>query len=123
MLKQRIITAVILAAIVIGSILFAETHWVGLLFTLVLFAAAREFVLLTLKLPAAVAIVAGILFAALYWWSLAFSSAELVYAQSLAGIALWMVIAIGFIFYRHQENRPLLARVVMLGLGLFSWCR
>jgi phosphatidate cytidylyltransferase len=118
MLKQRIVTALILATIVIGGILFAETRWVSLLFTLVLFAAAREFVLLTLKPAAWAAIVAGILFAALYWWSLEFSTAGLVYAQSLAGIALWMLIAIGFRFYRHQENRPLLARVVMLGLGL-----
>jgi phosphatidate cytidylyltransferase len=118
MLKQRIVTALILATIVIGGILFAETRWVSLLFTLVLFAAAREFVLLTLKPAAWAAIVAGILFAALYWWSLEFSTAGLVYAQSLAGIALWMLVAIGFRFYRHQENRPLLARVVMLGLGL-----
>jgi CDP-diglyceride synthetase len=35
MLKQRIITALILAAVFIGTIVFAETRWVSLLFSLV----------------------------------------------------------------------------------------
>ena len=118
MLKQRIVTALILAVVVVGSILFGETRWVGLLFTLVVFAATREFLALTLKPGPFTALIFAILFAAFYWWSLALATTQLVYWQSLAGIALWILIAIGFVFYRHQDKRSLLARVVMLGLGL-----
>ena len=42
MLKQRILTALILAVVFVGCILFTETRWVGLLFSIVLFAATRE---------------------------------------------------------------------------------
>lgn len=118
MLKQRIITALILAVVVIGCILFAETRWVGLLFTVVVFAATREFLVLTLKPAPLTAAIVAILFASFFWWSLALATTQLVYWQSLAGIALWILIAVGLVFYRHQDNRALLVRVVLLGLGL-----
>ena len=47
MLKQRILTALILAVVFVGCVLFTETRWVGLLFTIVLFAATRELLALT----------------------------------------------------------------------------
>ena len=49
MLRQRIITAVILALVVIGCILQEDTHWTRMLFALGLFAATRELIILTLK--------------------------------------------------------------------------
>lgn len=118
MLKQRILTALILAAVFIGCVLFAETLWVSVLFTLALFAATRELLLLTVRLPAVVTLLASAVFALLFWWSLAIASPVLVQWQALAGLALWALIAVGLVFYRHSGNWPLLARILVLGLGL-----
>ena len=120
MLKQRIITALILGVVFIGSILFGSTAWVSLLFALVLFAATREMLNLTIKPAPSIAILSSAVFAMLFWWSLSLMNPLLVYWQSLAGVALWIMIAFGFIFYRHHDNRPLPQRLVMLGLGLVA---
>ena len=68
MLKQRIITALILAVVFIGGIYFLETRWVGLLFSLVLFAATREYLALTVKPPMPLAAVVSVGFALIFWW-------------------------------------------------------
>ena len=118
MLKQRILTALILAVVFVGCILFTETRWVGLLFTIVLFAATRELLALTLRLPLPVTLLVSAAFALLFWWSLSVANPVLVQWQALAGLVLWLLIAVGLVFYRHHGNWPLLARVLMLGLGL-----
>jgi phosphatidate cytidylyltransferase len=117
-LKQRILTALILAAVFIGSILFGDTRWVSILFTLALFAAVRELLLLTVRLPGAVTLSAAAAFALLFWWSLSVANPALIQWQALAGLLLWALIAVGLIFYRHSGNWPLLARILILGLGL-----
>jgi len=118
MLKQRIITAVILAIVVLGCILQEDTQWTRILFAVGLFAATRELILLTLKPTPLVSSVAAMAFVLLYWWSLPLISPPLVYLQSLAGVAMWVLITIGLFFYRHSGNWPLLARVLLLGIGL-----
>jgi phosphatidate cytidylyltransferase len=118
MLKQRIITAVILAIVVLGCILQEDTLWTHILFAVVLFAATRELIILTLKPTLLPGIVGAIGFVLLYWWSLPLISPALVYLQSLAGVAIWMLITIALFFYRHSGNWPLLARVLLLGIGL-----
>ena len=70
MLKQRIITAVILAIVVLGCILQEDTLWTHILFAVVLFAATRELIILTLKPTLLPGIVGAIGFVLLYWWSL-----------------------------------------------------
>jgi phosphatidate cytidylyltransferase len=117
-LKQRIITALVLAAVFIGCILFAETRWVGLLLALALFAASRELIALTLRLPSAIEWLLAAAFALLFWWSLSIANPPLVQWQALAGALLWGLITLGLVFYRHSGRWPLLARVLMLGLGL-----
>jgi len=120
MLKQRIITALILGVVFIGSILFGNTAWLSLLFTLVLFAATRELLALTTKPAPYIVPIFSAVFALLFWWSLSLVNPLVIYWQSLAGVALWIMIAAGFIFYRHHDDRPLPQRLVMLGLGLVS---
>jgi phosphatidate cytidylyltransferase len=120
MLKQRIITALILGVVFIGSILFGDTAWVSLLFALVLFAATREMLTLTIKPAPFIIVIFSAVFALVFWWSLSLVNPLLVYWQSLAGAALWILIAIGFIFYRHQANRPYSQRLLMFCLGLVS---
>jgi phosphatidate cytidylyltransferase len=118
MLKQRIITGIILAVVVICTILLAETLWVKSLFAVALFAATREMLVLTIKPAHFMTLVASALFVALFWWSLSLVNPLLIYWQSLAGLVLWVLITIGLPGYRHSGNWPLLVRVLILGLGL-----
>ena len=118
MLKQRIITGVILAVVVIGTILFADTFWTNILFTGILFAASRELLVLTLKVGILPAALASALFVMLFWGSLDVVNPLLIYWQSLAGLALWILISCGLLAYRYNGNWSLLPRVIMLGIGL-----
>jgi len=117
-LKQRIITGIVLAIVVIGTILILDTFWVRVLFAGMLFAATGELLRLTIKPPTwAAAIVSG-LFVLLFWWSLSLVIPLLIYWQSLAGLVLWILITFGLMAYRHSGHLPLIARVLLLGLGL-----
>ena len=120
MLKQRIITALILAVVFIGGIYYLETRWISLLFSLVLFAAAGEYLSLTIKPPLPVKVMLSASFAVLFWWSLTLIDPSVVYWKSLAGILLWLLIASGFTFYRHRDRRPLSQQLILLALGLVS---
>ena len=118
MLKQRVITGLILATVFIGVIMQDNSLWPSLLFALVLFIATLELLALTIK-PG---VVASSLFAAglvlLFWWSLPLINLQLLYWQSLAGLAIWMLIGLCLPIYRYSGNWPLLGRIVLLGLGL-----
>jgi phosphatidate cytidylyltransferase len=117
-LKQRIITGVILAVVVIGTILFADTFWTSILFAGVLFAATRELLALTIRVAYLPAVLISALFVMLFWWSLALVNPLLIYWQSLAGLVLWILISFALLAYRYNGNWSLLPRVLMLGVGL-----
>ena len=118
MLKQRVITAVVLVLVVVGCLLQQDPFWSRLLFTVLLLAATYELVLLTLRSTPPLAVIGALPFAALFWWSGSYVNALLIYWQSLVGVILWVLISIGLCFYRHNGNWPLLARVLVLGLSL-----
>ena len=71
MLMQRIITGLVLAFVVIGTILYADTFWTRILFAGVLFAASRELLALTLKISNIPAALLSALFVMFFWGSLA----------------------------------------------------
>ena len=118
MLKQRIITAVILAVVVVGTIVFAEPFWVQLLFAVVLLVATREMLTLTIRLSDLAITAASFVFVMFFWWSLPVVTPVLIFWQSLVGLLLWGIIAIALIGYRHSGHWPLLVRVLTLGMGL-----
>ena len=118
MLKQRIITGIVLGVVVIGTILVLDTFWVRVLFAGMLFAATGELLRLTIKPPTWVTAIASGAFVILFWWSLSLVNTLLIYWQSLAGLVLWILITFGLLAYRHSGRLPLLARVLLLGLGL-----
>lgn len=120
MLKQRIITALILAVVFIGGIYYLDTRWISLLFSLVLFAAVGEYLSLTLKPAPVVKVLLSACFSLFFWWSLTLMNASLVYWQSLAGVVLWLLIGVGFSFYRHRDQRPPSQRLALLVCGLLS---
>ena len=97
MLKQRIVTAIILAIIVVGSIMQTDTIWTQILFAAFLFAATRELILLTLHTNSLTAIFGASLFVAFYWVSGSVVGAELVYWQSLLGVVMWVLIVVGLL--------------------------
>ncbi len=68
MLKQRIITAVILAVVFVGSIIFGSPAWVSILFAIMLGVATHEMSALTLKPASLIAIAIGGVFAVSFWW-------------------------------------------------------
>ena len=74
--------------------------------------------MLTLRATPIVASLGAAAFAALFWWSGSVVTPGLVFLQSLAGVFLWLLIAIGLFFYRHSGNWPLLGRILLLGVGL-----
>jgi len=117
-LMQRIITGVIFGVVVIGTILFADTLWSRILFAVVLFTASRELLVLTMKMANIPALFGAAVFVMLFWGSLSVVSPLLIYWQSLAGLALWILISFGLLAYRYNGNWPLLPRVLMLGIGL-----
>ncbi len=118
MLKQRVITAIVLAVVLVGTILMPDPLWTRILFAGVLFASTRELLTLTLNSAGLPTVIASALFALLFWWSLSVAEPILIFWQSLAGLVLWMLIACALFGYRHSGNWSLLARVLVLGLGL-----
>ena len=62
MLRQRVITAVMIAPVVVGIIMFAGTFWVSILFAGILFAATREMLALTIKPDFVTAVIAAAIF-------------------------------------------------------------
>lgn len=118
MLKQRIITALVLALVFAAAILQDNSLWVAGLFALVLFIAVRELLALTLKPPILVSLLVATGFVLLFGWSLTMLGGQLVFWQSLAGVAIWLLVTAGLPFYRFSGRWPLLLKVLFLGLGL-----
>ena len=98
MLRQRVITGVVLAVVVIGSILQQDSLWPRILFSLVLFAGTRELILLCLRTTEAFAMAGAVAYTLLFWWSGEVIAAPLVY---------W-----------HSGHWPLLVRVLVLAISL-----
>ena len=119
MLKQRVITAVILAVVAIGTISILDTFWTKLLFTVVLFVSVLELLNLTVKIPDIARVVTAAGFAILFWISLSLVNPLILYWQSLAGVVLWALITAGLLIYRFNGHYSLLQRVSLLGLGLY----
>lgn len=118
MLRQRIITGLVLAVVFASVILQNNSLWVSLLFAAVLFAATWELLALTIN-PGGLAsglIATGLVM--LFGWSLTVIDSQLLYWQSLAGLAIWLLIAMYLPLYRYSGKWPLSGRVLLLGLGL-----
>ncbi len=118
MLRQRIITGLVLAVVFAGVILQNNSLWISLLFAVVLFAATWELLALTIN-PGRLAsglIATGLVM--LFGWSLTVIDSQLLYWQSLAGLAIWLLIAMYLPLYRYSGKWPLPGRVLLLGLGL-----
>jgi len=118
MLRQRVITGLVLAVVFASVILQNNSLWISLLFAVVLFAATWELLALTIN-PGRLAsglIATGLVM--LFGWSLTVIDSQLLYWQSLAGLAIWLLIAMYLPLYRYSGKWSLPGRVLLLGLGL-----
>jgi len=124
MLKQRIITAVILALVFVGSIIFGSPAWVSILFSIMLGAATYEMSGLTLKSTRLTAITIGIIFAVSFWWFANDLSIEILYYQSIIGGMLWIGIFAYMLVYQFSGNWGRLTRgfYFLLGIVLLWIC-
>ncbi len=120
MLRQRVITGAVLAVLFVGIIHYGSNLWVSILFAVVLFAAARELVALTLTAELIGSSLIAAIFTLIFWWSLPVlgTDSQWFYWQTLAGAGAWCLVTLGLPFYRHSGRWPLLAKVLALGLGL-----
>ncbi len=120
MLQQRILTGAVLAVVFVGGIHYGSNLWVSLLFAVVLFAAARELVALTLTTRLVASSLIAAIFTLVFWWSLPVVGAHPQWHlwQTLAGAGAWCLITLALPLYRHSGRWPLLLKVVALGLGL-----
>lgn len=117
MLKQRVITALGLALVFIGAILLADHRWVAALFTLALFAANYELLMLTIKPGFTVSVVLAMMVAALFWVSGEFFGTRINFYQSFAGLMLWLAISGYLLLYRFSGQWSLAVRICQYFLG------
>ena len=120
MLRQRVITGAVLAVLFVGIIHYGTNLWVSILFAVVLFAAARELVALTLTADLVAGSLLAAIFTLVFWWSLPVLDSDSPWFrwQTLGGAGAWCLLTLGLPFYRHSGRWPLLARVLALGVGL-----
>ena len=105
----------------IGSIVYGNTiwpHWVLLLFSAMLYFAAQEMVAITLKTGSGLNNLLAALYVALFWWSSMIMPVSLIQLQALAGLVVWLLIALALPWYRHSGHWSLLIRILLLGMGL-----
>ncbi|MFT5218190.1 MAG: phosphatidate cytidylyltransferase [Planctomycetota bacterium] len=118
MLKQRIITAIILASILVGTIALGNSVGINLLFAVLLYTAARELVMLTLKVGPIMASLLAVPLPLLFWWSLATIDFLDQHWFAMYGLACWLLISISLFCYRFSGRWNLLQRSMLLIFAL-----
>lgn len=117
MLKQRVITAIILAIVVVGTILGLSSFYVSLLFAVVLFFAISEMINLTLTRSHVLQWLAALGMIGLYFAALPAMGIRLIAWHSYAGLIMWLIILLALTRYHHSGQWPMAARIA---IALFS---
>jgi len=122
MLKYRVITAVILALIAAGTILFLETLYVAILFLILLFLAMRELINLTISEKLVIQLFIASLFTAAFVISLFYMELSHHYLQLYVADLMWVIVTIGLFFYRFSgQNSALVKLLQWIFAGLLLW--
>ncbi|MCP3689471.1 MAG: phosphatidate cytidylyltransferase [Gammaproteobacteria bacterium] len=121
MLKQRIITAVVLAAIFISSIMFG---WVNILFSVLLAVAVYELSMLTLKPGNAVSVTTGLICGLFCWWVGGDLDRSTIYSLAIVGALLWGAIFLLMPGYRFSGQLSIVVRscYFVLAIALLWIC-
>lgn len=118
MLKQRILTAIVLALVFTGTILFTGNAGASLLFSLALFVAARELLTLTVKPEKTLAIIIALLFASLFWLFNVKTGIRANFFYSAAGSVIWAGIFCFMLRYRFSGQWTTATKWLHLVTGL-----
>ncbi len=118
MLKQRVITAIILAITLLGTILFLGDLMVAVLFSLIMFIASLELVNMTVSREKWLQWVVALLMVALFFLVLPFMSIRILFYHSYSGIIIWLMILLFMFSYRYSGQWGIATRTLVLGLSL-----
>ncbi len=113
MLKQRVITAIILAVIVVGTILGLNSFYASLLFAVMLFFSISEMINLTLTRSHVLQWLIGLAGVGAYFVALPEMGIRLIAWHSYTGLILWMLILLALTRYRHSGHWPLAQRIAV----------
>ena len=118
MLKERILTAIVLALVFAGTILFAGNAGASLLFSLALFVAVRELLALTVKPEKTLGIIVALLFASLFWLLHLKSGIRVNFYFSFIGSLLWVSILCFMLRYQFSGQWAIQVRWLHFAMGL-----
>ncbi len=122
MLKQRVISAVILAVIVVGTILWLDNLYVSALFALILFVSMLELTNMTLTREKPWQWLAGLLMAGLFFATLPLIDLRYLYYLSYAGLVIWLTLLVFMFHYRFSGHWTTAMRLAMFLLStLLLW--
>ena len=111
MLKQRVITAVILAIVVVGTILGLDTPYVTALFAFVLLVSMQEYINLTLTKLGLLQFLSGVIVVALFYLSLPHIDLQYMFYLSFLGLILWFLILLYLFQYQYSGQWSIAMRV------------
>ncbi len=124
MLKQRIITAVILALIVIGTIFFLDPVFIQLFFALVLLVSMLELVNMTISRNKMIQWLLAVMVVALFLWFHPELGIRFLFYHSYIGLVIWCLILVFMMHYRFSGQWKLGVRmsVLLLSTALIWIC-
>ncbi len=117
MLKQRIITAIILALVVIGTIFGLDSFYVSVLLAVMLFFSMSEMINMTISKIAAVQWIMGLLMVAAFFIMLPSMQIHFIFYHSFLGLLLWLSILLFMLHYRYSGEWSFNSK---LAVSLFS---
>jgi phosphatidate cytidylyltransferase len=118
MLKQRVITAIVLASVFTGTVLFADHEWVIVMIAVMTFAACYEILALTLKPGFWPGMIGALVYAILFWAVNESIDSRIIYYQSLVGVFTWIMISGYLFFYQFSGKWSLPVRLLQMVLAL-----
>lgn len=114
MLKQRVITAIVLALVVVSTILLLDSSYVSMLFAAIMFIAMLELVNMTLGQNRAARWIVAIILLALFFLSLPEMGIRALFYHSFVGVILWMLILLYMLSYKYSGQWSLGQRIFTL---------
>jgi phosphatidate cytidylyltransferase len=117
MLRQRVISAVILALVVVGAIFHPDPLWVTLLFALILAIAVSELTNLTISRNKIPQLLIAFGMAAAFLWLHAELDNTVIRTQAYTGLVAWIAIVVALFVYRYSGQWSMGLRGVIFALS------
>lgn len=102
MLKQRVITAVILALVAGGTIFGLDSFYVSILLAVILFFSMLEMINMTVSKSTVVQCSIGLVMVGLFFFGLPFMGIRLLFFLSYLGLLLWLLTLLFMFHYRFS---------------------